>query len=418
MTHTFPRPLLAGAFALALLSAACAEEDPSVAVLQQADKNHDGVLSAAEVSTGLRRQLGVPTGKETQDLRSENARFRKVFGPGPTWTVQELASHPYFNPKIFGLLKEAPPEVVDTIHKWVPVDPHPFRLRRSFTDFLEDNKDAAKGALISYTNDFNEKSEQWAFHGVVGLNLHQKRNVHLGEDAKGVRPPVDTTRDAGIMERWFVPSIAWDKVTTSQSDRDEIDSLIYRLTTGFRYAGSQLTGGVLDGFRFNMSASCATDSDHRTSITAGELDIHPVKIGWETLGVGLNSSFQRVGIFGLRPELVLHAEGGTVTDDGNVPKLVAQQDFLRLGYVAGLGVRFEQVTGRFRALRGLTLHAGLHYLVDVTNSGPDVDLFTASADWALDDDGDYTLSAEYRNGRAPLVLDRYNDLTVGLSVRF
>jgi hypothetical protein len=51
-------------------------------------------------------------------------------------------------------------------------------------------------------------------------------------------------------------------------------------------------------------------------------------------------------------------------------------------------------------------------------AGPDVDLFTASADWAIDDEGHYTLTAVYRNGRAPLVLERDNRLTVGLGVKF
>ena len=143
-----------------------------------------------------------------------------------------------------------------------------------------------------------------------------------------------------------------------------------------------------------------------------------MKIQWESLGFGVNSTFQRIGWFGIRPELTLHAEGGTVSNDGGLAKLVAQEDFLRLGGKAGVGIRVEQVTGRFHALRGLFLHAGLNYLVDVTSSGPNVDLVTASADWALDDKGDYTLSVEYRNGRAPLVLDRYHDVTAGFSVRF
>jgi hypothetical protein len=60
----------------------------------------------------------------------------------------------------------------------------------------------------------------------------------------------------------------------------------------------------------------------------------------------------------------------------------------------------------------------MQYYVDVTGNGVDVDLFLASANWSLDPDGHYTLTAEYRNGRSPLVLQRDNRVTIGLGIKY
>jgi hypothetical protein len=405
--------------AVALLLAATPElhADPIVESLQNADLDHDGALESKEVTAGLRRQLGLPLGTNTPALKREEARWRQVFGPGPKYPVQGLAVHPYYNEKIFGL-GTAEPKVIDTEHLWVPVDEKPFKLRRSFEDFLETDFEAAKGAEISYTNDFNQGSEQWAFHGIVGYNWHQKKNVNFGADAKGVRSPLDPERDRGVVERWLRPSVQWDKVDTSKSDTDEIDSMIFRLTTGLKYATKDPQSSLFDGYRMDVSATYATDSRLERGMAAAELDFKPFKDEWEPLGFGLNGAFKRIGIFRIRPALTLHGEAGTVTDDGGDAEFVTRDDYLRLGGSVGLDVRFEQVTGRFKAFKGLLLHAGLQYYVDVTDSGPDVDLFTASADWALDDDGHYSLSVVYRNGRTPLVLERENRLTVGLGVKF
>lgn len=401
-------------------------QDATVAVLQQTDANHDGALSQAEVTAGLRRQLGLPAGTNSMALAEQQALFRRVFGPGPSYPVQTLAAHPYFNPKIFGLEKAvAPKEPVDTVSLWVPEDKHPLKVRRTLDDLMEPDPKKAKGALISYTNDFNAKSDQWSFHGIVGFNLIEKKNVHLGESANGVRPPLNHELLQGVTERWLIPSVQWDKVTTSRTNTDEIDALIPRLTAGFKYVARDPDASLIDGFRFNISGSYATDSSNHRGVLAGELDIKPFK-KTSFLGIGLNEDFQRVGIFGLRPEFSLHAEGGTVTDAGGDATLLKEKDFLRLGGNFGLSVRFEQNTGRFHAMRGLLLHTGFQYYVDVTNSGPDVDLFTTSADWLLDppkDENDthpghYTLTVEYRNGRAPLVLQRDNRITIGLGIRF
>jgi len=396
---------------------ACAAEDPIVTVLHQTDTNHDRVLSSAEVTAQLRRKLRLDDGLSSPELAKQQALFKKVFGPGPNYPVQDLAAHPYFNPKILAVEAAAPESAPDTVHLWVPKDEKPFKLRRNLDDFFV-NEAAAKGALISYTNDFNAKSDQWAFHGIAGLNLIEKKNVRLGQSATGGRQDLDPNRDRGVTERWFIPSVQWDKVTTSRTNTDEIDDLISRLSTGFSYQVKDRKHFIIDGFRLNVSGTYATDSSGDRGVMAGELDITPFKDRWGEHGIGINSLFQQVWIFRLAPELSFHMEGGTVTDDAGVPALMQANDFLRIGGKFGLSVRFEQISGRFTFLKGLLIHTGLEYYVDVTGKGPDVDIFTSSADWALDDDGHYTLSVEYRNGRSALVLQRDNRITVGLGMKF
>ena len=403
--------------------------DSDVVALKQADTNHDGVLSSEEVIAGLRRQLGLRPRTHSRALTAEQARFKSVFGPGPSYRLSDLAANPYFNAKIFGLGEAAAPkEKLDTVHLWVPEDKHVLKVRRTLDDLLED-LDNAKGALISYTNDFNSKTDQWSFHGIVGLNLIEEKNVHFGENENGVRVPLSSADFLNVTERWFIPSVQWDKVTTSGTNADEIDALIFRVSTGFKYVSPHARSSLFDGIRFNFSGSYASDSSLDRGVAAGELDIKPFKSHWDLFNMlhfGVNSEFQRIGFFGIRPELTFHMEGGTVTDDGGDATLMKEDDFLRVGGNFGLSARFEQVTGRFHALRGLLLRAGLQYYVDVTNSGPDVDLFTASADWLLDppkdendtNAGHYTLVVEYRNGRSSLVLQRDNRITVGLGVKY
>jgi len=121
----------------------------------------------------------------------------------------------------------------------------------------------------------------------------------------------------------------------------------------------------------------------------------------------------------VRPELVFHTEGGSVLDDGGSPALLKANDFLRVGGTFALSVRAtEDVIAYFKPLQGLLLHAGLQYYAEVSGGGPDVDLFMASADWALDEAGHYTISAQYRNGRSPLLLQRDNSVVIGLGVKF
>ena len=394
-----------------------AAEDPIVKSLQDFDRNHDEALDLGEVDEGLRRQLGLPPGAESPDLARQRSLWRQVFGAGPTYKIQQLAVNPYYNEKIFGSGK-AEPKKVDTTHLWIPVDEHPFKIRRTLSDLTEAKMEAAKGAEISYSNDFNSHSEQWAFHGIVGYDWHKKKNVHLGETPEGKRIDLDPNRDRGLVDYWIIPSVQWDKVDTSKSSKAEVDTLILRLTTGFKTVTKDAKHSLLDGWRVDLSAGYATDSGIDKGVASGEVDLKPFMYESPGRGVGVNGAFHRVGIFRLRPELVFHAEAGTVVDDGGLPELVNQKDFFRIGARVGLAVRFEQESGRYRCFRGLLLHTGLQYYADVTDAGPDVDLFTASADWAIDEEGHYTLTAVYRNGRAPLVLERDNRLTVGLGVKF
>src|SRR4029077_354575 len=160
---------------------------------------------------------------------------------------------------------------------------------------------------------------------------------------------------------------------------DDVDSLVLRLGAGFHYSGQHLTAGLLDGFNLNLSPNYATNTSGDQKVLGGALDFTPVRLGsgfWNTI----NDAFRPFGILRVRPELVLHVEGGTVLDDGGSPALLRTNDFLRIGGTFGLSVRAtEDVITHFKPLQGLLLHAGLQYYAEVTGGGPNVDLFTASA---------------------------------------
>ena len=429
-----------GALAGLLHTTALAASAPTaVEILGQLDFDGSGSIEEVEMTAGLEHQVETAIGRKpvinlaafkgkkglTQAqlgaLDPAMPTLKRIFigryGP-PPYLVTDLAGRKGFDAEREFALGEAlldPP--LNRTDKWT-MDGKPLRVRRTIEDFHNDNAATAKGALVSYANDFNIQSEQWAFHGVIGLNLSQTRNPAFGADEKGVVPPRDAGKDAGFFQRWLRPSIALDKVTTSQSDRDEIDSLVPRLSFGGLYVGGDWSGGLFDGFAVNVGGSYATDTNNERSVLAGELDFTPYREprrmepgGEPENRFGLNSRFQRVGFVFFRPELLLHLEGGTVIEDGEVAALVMAKDFLRVGGTAG-------VTFGFPAIERLMLHAHFQYGVEVAGEGPDVDLFVASGEWRLDDDGHFTLTVEYRNGRSPLLLQRDNRLTVGLGVKF
>jgi hypothetical protein len=417
-------------------------------IIKQLDFNEDGVLDWVEVTAGLENRLDTAVGRKPKinlgalrkkktvsmadlgklDPKMEiaQATFKERFGPGPKYSITRLVADPFFSPKVFALNEEElPDQKMDTTSKWIAEDKHPLKVRRSIDDLnTAEGPDAAakdsstKGALVSYANNFNTKSDQWAFHGIIGLNLIEEENVHFGEEINGHRLQIDRNADAGITEYWIRPSVGLDKVNTSHSSKDEIDSLVLRLGGGFHYSGRNLTAGVLDGFNVNLTAAYATDTSSDSKVIGGALDITPVRLGsgfWDTV----NDIFRPVGIFRVKPELVFHTEGGSVLDETGSAALQKTDDFLRIGGTFGLSIRAtENMIAYFKPLQGLLLHAGLQYYVDVTGSGPDVDLFTASVDWALDEKSHYSLTAEYRNGRSPLLLQRDKSVVVGLGVKF
>jgi len=438
-----------GLFAAALVLAGNAAAKPSeTEIISQLDFDGDGVLDWVEVTAGLENRLDTAAGRKPKinlgalkkkrtvtiaDLGKldpkmviAQATFKERFGRGPKYPIATLVADPFFSPKVFALNEEELPGTKpDRTSKWIVEDKHPLKIRRSIDDLnTAESPDAAakdsstKGALISYTNNFNTKRDQWAFHGIIGLNLIEEQNVHFGEDEKGHRPQIDRNGDAGITEYWIRPSVALDKVTTSGGSKDDVDSLVFRLGEGFHYSGQNLTAGLLDGFNVNLSPNYATATSGGSKVLGGALDITPVRLGsgfWNTI----NDAFRPFGIFRVRPELVFHTEGGSVLDDGGSPALLKTNDFLRIGGTFGLSVRAtEDLIAYFKPLQGLLLYAGLQYYAQVSGGGPDVDLFTASVDWALDDAGHYSISAQYRNGRSPLLLQRDNSVVVGLGVKF
>jgi hypothetical protein len=422
-------------------------------LIEQFDFNRNGVLEWIEVTAGLEFELesekgakptfdpsklkGTITQKELPKPHPRMvlavADFKEAFqhdavdpsAEEPSFLVTQLVDDPKFDPvKVFGVKKDALlHQPLDTTSLWVLKDRKFLKVRRTIDDLniaedptQKDKDPATKGALMSYTNDFNAGIDQWAFHGVIGLNLEWKPNPDLGATPEGKRPPL-IQRPIGDV--WFRPSVALDKVNTSHSSKDEIDALIYRATTGAQYDIQHPKHGPLDSFRFNISASYATDTSNDRKVLAGEFESTPIAAGrdwWNSL----NSGFHSLWIFGLRPELVFHMEGGTVLDNAGVPALIASKDFLRMGGIFGLATRLAESAPFYDRLelKRLLLHVGLQYYSDVTNSGPDVDLFTSSANWALDPDGRYTITAEYRNGRSPLLLQRDNRITLGLGVKF
>lgn len=448
-------------------------EDPAEkkAILHVLDFNNDGKLTQEEVDVGLLNLINTVHKKTPKiDFNSlkghpEKARTLLVKPPGeldfswlsfqhqwgdPPYSVEALANNPRFMPDLAFALdktvleaKPTPPAganiIVPTlVMKPVHKKPTDYLLVRRSIDEMITAEDGAidgvinpsanspgaaqpLGALVSYASDFNAHSQQWAVHGVVGLDFAE---TVFGGDWKGtpyVAHPQVTTQ-------WIRPSVALDKVDTAGGNKDEIDALVLRLTAGQVFTGDPFGGSLFRGFENDIGIAYATDTSGERKVFGGELNFRPYRAFWKGLNFGVNSESNRPfhnPLFWIRPELVCHVEGGTVIDNAHVAVLRGQPTYCRLGGTAGVKFGFADDEGawitkgsHFDFLTKLILHASLQYGVDVLNEGPDVDLFTASADWKLDAANHYSLSVEYRNGRSALVLQRDNRITIGLGVKY
>jgi hypothetical protein len=195
-----------------------AAKPTEIEIVKQLDFDGDGALDWVEVTAGLENRLDAAAGRKPKinlsalkkkkivtmadlgklDPKMEIAwaAFEERFGSEPKYPIAKLVSDPFFSPKVFALNEEELPGTkADTKSRWVPEDKHPLKIRRSIDDLnMAEGPDAAakdsstKGALVSYSSNFNTKTDQWVFHGIIGLNLIEEKNVHFGEDEKGHRP--------------------------------------------------------------------------------------------------------------------------------------------------------------------------------------------------------------------------------------
>ncbi len=429
----------------------------------QVDFDGNGLLDYDEIIFALAHKL---TGEG--DLLGQKAKGKapKAAVPAklPTkvkdaWqTIEEVAlpsgghGHEYalgaINPRKLGLEKLLLPAETDEARKhqryfkeW------DYKIRRSVDDLEKPIEDAyAQGALFSYAQDYNRNESQWAARGVISLGYSIVENPdYVGPlgDAKGVfsDPTTDPQRrseTAFLHSVTYKANVAFDKVTTGGSDREEVDTLdfsgsaafVWQLPanlTGVRHLGAELAGHY------------ATDFNGEKGIYAATLEVTP------TTGLPGNGVFKWLGeyhnrfnesnyLLAFRWSVSLHGEVGTVADANAEPALLNYDSFARIGGKANLEVLIFPDAFNNR----LTLDVSYTHREALESKVPDTHLFSAALQYVFpigsglysrtakkgevpyrtERDQVWTLRLEYTNGVTPLVAEDDNHLLVGLGIAF
>jgi hypothetical protein len=264
---------------------------------------------------------------------------------------------------------------------------------------------SAKPINLSYAYNQLKSTDTWTAQGslIAGILLH-------GAPPDGEAPY--------LSEVLLTPSVTFDKVTGSGATQ-KTDSLVFRLGSLYEVPGLQFSGTdpqapalVTQYFRFNFTH--ATDWEFESQILGGELEWEPVPIGiafapldrWLPLHGPILDQFE-VFFRGY-----LHAEGGSVLDPGQKKDLASiPGDYARAGFHVEVNLKpihFQR----------LTLSASYDDFESMVANSPSEHMFIALGQLAIDDKGTASLTLQYRNGRLPLTLDRVEDVTIGIGLKF
>jgi hypothetical protein len=268
---------------------------------------------------------------------------------------------------------------------------------------------AAKPAILSYAYNQLKATDTWTAQGslIAGIFLH------------GEPPPGEQNYLPYLSEVLLTPSVTFDKITGSGATQKP-DSLVFRLGSLFEFPGLRLSDAADSGdpalvtqfVRLNFTH--ATDWEFRSQILGGELEWEPVPIGIEFLPLDrwLALRGPLLDQFEVLFRAYLHGEAGSILNPGQKKDLASIP-----GEYARAGFHVEASLKPIHFKR-LTLSTSYEDFESMVASSPSEHMFITGAQWALDDKGTISLTVQYRNGRLPLTLDKVEDFTAGIGLKF
>lgn len=258
---------------------------------------------------------------------------------------------------------------------------------------------AAKPAIFAYTHNQLNEQDTWTAQGSVG-------------GAFFLRSGVSNPHESPFVDRILLaPNVTFDRVTGSGA-KQKTDSLTFRLASLADIVGPTLTEHQELTNYFRLNFTHATDWEFRSQVLGGEFEWEPVISGvpfidrWDKIPLPLLDQFE----FNLRA--YLHSEGGSVINPGQKADLAAiEGEYARLGF-------FVEANGRLAHLRRFSFSTSYEDFEALTSDSLSQHLFTAGAQFNIDDKGAVSLKLQYRDGRLPFVLDRVQDVTAGIGIQF
>lgn len=287
-----------------------------------------------------------------------------------------------------------------------PSQPGNNKLPASYADI--------KGATFSYASNRKNNSDTWSANGALILPV-----VHYFD-----------LRFNRLTMIAVAPSVSINKVSDSAQPTNDIDHLDYRLGAYLKYLGARV-GDFEYAAQVRAAFVYGTDTGHRASLPAGELEIEPqllwyseksgtlfpdwVSIGYQSILYGNRDNKKSDDVIDYKMRAWLHMEGGDLQQNGALWNTV-NGSFFRLGPTVQGQLTFNNI------LNGLSVSGQYGYQTDI--SGPTGRNSVYSLSGALNlykDDARHqkmALTVSYTKGGLTLSKQPVDTLNVGLGVIF
>jgi hypothetical protein len=332
---------------------------------------------------------------------SAYVRFRATHGGGP-YPVKEI--------KEYHLIKQ-------------PVQPKQgfqgLKIRGNYDDVLSSEDPTVanarngradlNGAQFSYTRDYQNQSHSWGAVGafIAPFSWHYPTHTR-------VLGPIEL-ESAG-----FIPSVSFNRVTSSKDAANDVDSLLFRLG-----AFAKTTGGGTYSQTFRLFGRYGTDFGFRSEAPAAEIEYEPAFDMGDLISFG---SLHRIYpldfddpevkpphqvVYRLRT--YLHAEYGGVQDRGTAIS-AREEEFCRAGPIVELNL-----TPLF--WDSLSCKISYEYLGNFAGRVHNRHLFKVEPAWDLSDlaalkawGASVSLKASYQDGAIGVTDAPVRTLFIGLGI--
>jgi hypothetical protein len=469
-TSRVPNPFLVFLFVAASIAAGA----DRTALNAQLDIDENGQLDYGEVLLGLRHReapdkVNLPAIHSDKKLPADiyedkelHAKYLIFIEPRPG---HHRKAPPYslteVDPADFGLTKLYSPELTKAEQATQRyISKFDVKLRRSKDDLDKQGGEAFdQGAIFSYARDYDSRTDQWTARGIAAFTWNLKENQEFdpyaeqreaGKSADVTMnvPPVRPPPPSVLRSLDNVFTVEFDKVSTGNGNKDEVDSLIFgehlifELFTGSRgprqrdaaASGGEVSHAFLRSLSLDFAGKWATDFSFKKKLYDVELDLIPYFniAGNGSLG---HLTYPRADgghdtLLAWRWGVALHVEAGKVEKNNGEAALMQNDRFARIGARVNVELLILPDLLKNRLTLGASYLDYAPYTADTHRS----QLFRASAQYVLlfttdlkeesasgarqGRDARATLRAEYQQGELPLVQEKDKSLLVGLGIIF
>lgn len=280
-----------------------------------------------------------------------------------------------------------------------------FLVRRSLEDIStlskpKDPKDSV-GAQFSYGRDNVSPNTVWSARGVVAVPFYITE-AEKSDDRYAIGKSVVVA-----------PFASFDKLTNSSASlaKTNLNNLTLGLISEAAVTNVGREQPVDHYFRLNSGVNMDFEGHMKSWYARAEW--RPV-----STAAGLNAPIDALSVTGFNFSPIIKVRAEYIGKVGTIdqPIFAARNDALRVGPLVGIEV--QPVLGLWPDwFNSFTLVATYGYFYD-TLSNRNYSLFDSALNYNIDKDGNYALSASYRQGRLEETGSKVDQIMLGLAVKF